>query len=55
MKTRFRLREYLHQSVHMKNAQTQKRILSQLSPALHSEARAPPPAAPSLQPQPPAL
>jgi len=37
MKTRFRLREYLHQSVHMKNAQTQKRILSQLSPALHSE------------------
>jgi len=36
-KTRFRLREYLHQSVHMKRAQTQKRILAQLSPALHSE------------------
>ena len=36
-RTRFRLREYLHQSVHMKNAAAQKRILSELSPALHSE------------------
>jgi len=36
-RTRFRLREYLHQSVHMKNAASQKRILAQLSPGLHSE------------------
>ena len=35
--TRFRLREYFHQSVHMKNAMAQKRILAQLSPGLHSE------------------
>lgn len=35
--TRFRLREYLHQSVHMKNAAAQRRILAQLSPGLHSE------------------
>ena len=36
-RTRFRLREYLHQSVHMKNAAAQRRILAQLSPGLHSE------------------
>lgn len=35
--TRFRLREYLHQSIHMKQTMAQKRILAQLSPALHSE------------------
>ena len=33
---RFQLREYLHQAVHMKNARAQSRILSALSPALHS-------------------
>ena len=36
-RTRFRMREYLHQSVHMKNAAAQRRILAQLSPGLHSE------------------
>ena len=35
-KLRFQLREYLHQAVHMKNARAQSRILSSLSPALHS-------------------
>jgi len=36
-RTCLRLREYLHESLHMKNAASQKRILAQLSPGLHSE------------------
>ena len=35
--TRYRLREYLHQSVHVKNIAAQKNILGQFSPGLHSE------------------
>ena len=37
--TRYRLREYLHQSVHVKNIAAQKNILGQLSPGLHSPQR----------------
>ena len=40
--TRFRLREYIHESLHLKNAEAQKRLLTRLSPAMQGEVRLPP-------------